>query len=77
MTLVESTGSTRRRAKTANSDDRLDVLFGAQAIADYLGIDRRTVYHSLERKLLPAGKMGKVWVTTRSRLRAFFEGDER
>ena len=45
-----------------------DVLFGAQAIANELGLElRKTGY-------LPATKCGATWTSTRSRLRRFFDG---
>jgi hypothetical protein len=54
---------------------RDDLLWGAQAIADAVGIDIRAAYHLLQNGKLPAVKTGDVWTTTRSRLRRHFEGE--
>jgi hypothetical protein len=51
-----------------------DILFGAQAIADELGIEIRKAFYLLERGHIPAVKTGRTWTTTRTRLRAHFEG---
>jgi hypothetical protein len=59
-------------SKTSLADD---VLFGGQAIADELGLELRKVFYMLERGHLPATKCGAVWVTTKSRLRRFFDGE--
>jgi hypothetical protein len=52
-----------------------DLLWGAQAIADELGLDRRAVFYLLQTGKLPATKTGNIWTSTRSRLRRHFEGD--
>jgi len=52
-----------------------DVLRGAQAIADYIGLDVRKCFYALERGHVPAIKEGSQWVTTRSRLRAHYNGN--
>jgi hypothetical protein len=54
--------------------DRLDLLKGAAAIASYLGLTERQVYHYLEAGNLPAKKVGKVWIASPKKLREFFEG---
>jgi hypothetical protein len=53
---------------------RDDLLWGCQAIADELGLDRRAVFYLLQTGKLPAIKTGNTWTTTRSRLRRHFEG---
>jgi hypothetical protein len=50
-----------------------DLLFGAQAIADELGVSVRKTFYLLERSLIPARKIGATWTSTRSRLRQHFE----
>jgi len=63
--------------KTTNtSEDTLagDLLAGAQAIADELGIPLRKAYYWLERGYIPATKTGDLWTTTRSGLRGHFRG---
>lgn len=57
------------------SDLASDVLRGAQAIADYVGLDIRRCFYKLEKGFLPAVREGGTWVSTRSRLRAFYDGD--
>jgi hypothetical protein len=48
----------------------IDILWGAAAIAREAGLpDRAAAYHLLERGLLPARRVGRRWVTTRTRLR--------
>lgn len=49
-----------------------DLLWGAAAIARFLGRTPRQVFWMLENGTLPAKKVGKIWVGERSRLRAFF-----
>jgi hypothetical protein len=51
-----------------------DVLIGAQAIADEIGIDVRQCFHWLQNKHIPATKTGATWTTTRSALRRHFGG---
>ena len=51
-----------------------DVLIGAQAIADEIGIDVRQCFYWLKSGYLPATKTGAIWVTTRSALRRHFNG---
>jgi len=59
-------------------DDQKDqlpgVLWGAKAIADYIGRSPRQVYHLLETGKLPAQRLGQRWVTTKSRLKAHLSG---
>lgn len=52
-----------------------DLLWGAQAIADEIGLDRRVVFYLLQNGALPATKTGNTWTSTRSRLRRHFEGE--
>ena len=42
-----------------------DVLFGAQAIANELGLELRKTFYLLERGYLPATKCGATWTSTR------------
>lgn len=52
-----------------------DILFGASAIAIEIGLDVRKTFYLLERGHIPATKVGRMWTTTRSRLRRFFAGE--
>jgi hypothetical protein len=63
------------KPKSKTSPLAADLLLGAQAIADELGISIRKAFHLLESGHLPASKTGRLWVSTRSRLRRFFNGE--
>jgi len=52
-----------------------DLLWGAAAIADELGLNRRKVFYYLERGTLPARKVGELWVASRRQLRAHLLGE--
>ena len=65
----------KQSSKTTTRSLAADMLFGAQAIADELGIDIRKTFHLLESGHLPARKTGRLWTSTRSRLRKFFDGE--
>ena len=58
------------------SDEFADLLWGAQAIADYIGKNYRQTVYLLSTKKLPAQKIGAAWVACRSKLRARLLGDE-
>ena len=66
--------ATTERNTSAKLSLKDDVLFGAQAIADELGLELRKTFYLLERGYLPATKCGATWTSTRSRLRRFFDG---
>ena len=53
-----------------------DILRGAEAIARYVGLDVRQCFYRLEQGDLPAVKEGAVWVTTKSRLRKHYNGEQ-
>jgi hypothetical protein len=59
--------------KTTSNALADDLLFGAQAIADELGIDTRKTFYLLERHLIPGRKVGGTWTAMRSQLRRHFE----
>ena len=48
--------STNEDKPTTPSDD---LLWGAQAIADYLGISLDRVYYAIKTRQLPVGKLGR------------------
>ncbi|HEY1490476.1 MAG TPA: hypothetical protein VGF90_05495 [Verrucomicrobiae bacterium] len=61
------------RKPTAIEDEqaapRDDLLWGAQAIADFLGIPVDSVYYLIRRKRLPIGKLGpKTIIASRKKL---------
>jgi hypothetical protein len=51
-----------------------DLLIGANAIADELGLDPRQTYYWLSKGYLDADKVGDLWISTRTRLRRQFNG---
>jgi hypothetical protein len=63
--------------KPANDDDDFaNLLWGAQAIADYIGKNYRQTVYLLSTKELPAKKVGSTWISWRSKLRARLLSDE-
>lgn len=52
--------------------ETLSLLWGADAIADVLGISRRSAFHMLETGQLPAKKVGSRWVVERATLEKVF-----
>jgi len=50
-----------------------DLLSGVRAIAVEIGEPERRTYYLLENKLIPAGKLGSVWVASRAKLRRHFD----
>lgn len=60
---------------TAIQVERLqsDSLWGAAAIAQYLGCSEKKVYELCRRGELPAGKIGGSLFTTRARLDRFMQ----
>jgi hypothetical protein len=53
-----------------------DLLFGAEAIADELGIPARKAFYLLERGLIPGTKCGPAWTASRRKLREHFSTGE-
>jgi hypothetical protein len=58
-----------------NADNEFEILRGVPAIAKAIGETERRVYSLLESNILPAQKEGRIWVTTRARLRRHYGGD--
>jgi hypothetical protein len=56
------------------SDLADDLLWGADAIAKALNKEVRPTYYLLEKKLIPAAKVGDQWVVSRKALRDHFAG---
>jgi excisionase family DNA binding protein len=50
----------------------LGLVWGADAIAQALGVSRRQAFHLLEKGLIPARKVGAKWCTQREDLRRHF-----
>ncbi|PWJ79793.1 excisionase family DNA binding protein [Pseudaminobacter salicylatoxidans] len=59
-----------------NTSKSFNLIWGAGAIADELGCDRRRAFYLLEKGEIPAKKVGGKWVVRRDELHAFFlKGD--
>jgi hypothetical protein len=52
-----------------------DLLYGADAIASFLGLSRRQAFHFLQRGHIPATKQGSIWVASKSRLKRHYQED--
>jgi hypothetical protein len=50
-----------------------DLLRGVPAIARFLGDTERRTYYALENGQLPAGKLGSLWVASKTKLRERIE----
>lgn len=53
-----------------------DLLYGAQQIADFLGIETRNAYYQIERGYIPTTRMGSTIVASKSALRRRFAPSE-
>lgn len=49
-----------------------DILRGAKAIGDFIGLDARRTFYGLQNGFIPASKEGATWVSTRSRLESHY-----
>ena len=58
------------RAKPFGEDRWVSV----EEIAEYLGINRDTVYKWIERKKMPAHKVGRLWKFKKSQIDSWVEG---
>lgn len=54
------------------ADQKLDLLWGAEAIASEIGVSARRAFYLLETGSLPAKKVRGRWVAERGKLRDFF-----
>ncbi|RUV89190.1 DNA-binding protein [Mesorhizobium sp. M1A.F.Ca.IN.020.06.1.1] len=53
-----------------------DILRGAAAIADFLGFERRAVYHAVSKNSIPTFRIGEVVCARRSTLTNWIEAQE-
>ena len=60
-------------ARKLDPEDRL--IVGAKDIGEFLGLTPRQAFHALEKKYLPANKLGKQWISTPRRLRPYATGE--
>lgn len=77
--MSESSAATSHpKSRVTPSAERLadDLLYGAQAIADELGISRRAAFYGLANGSIPATRLGRIWVCSRQRLKLHFAGDD-
>jgi excisionase family DNA binding protein len=65
------TNHVTRKDKTMTDSPAPDLLYGAKAIAQYLGVTDRQAEHMIETKRIPYGKIGRRVVSSRSRLDAY------
>jgi hypothetical protein len=54
---------------------KLNLLWGAEAIARELGVTNRQAFHMLEQGHIPARKVGGRWCSDQDKLHAHFRGD--
>jgi excisionase family DNA binding protein len=57
--------------------DELDLLSGAEAIASYIGVKPRRIYHLAETRRLPVFRIGSTLCARRSTLLRWIEDMER
>ena len=78
MTVLSDESKERRRwdpaKKGGAGDERHDVLgedllYGAKAIARFLGLPMIRCFYLLEQRRVPCGKLGAAWIASRSALR--------
>ena len=55
--------------------DQLDLLWGAKAIADFLGISEQQVFYQADRGYLPVTRQGRILAASKSRLRQHFNAE--
>ena len=55
---------------TSNPSDGGDLLYGANRIAQYLGVKPRAAYHLIETRRIPFFRIGKVVCSRRTSLAA-------
>lgn len=60
----------------AANDNERDLLMGANAIADFLGITRRQAYRLVYDGIIPSFKLGGTVAARRSSLRSWMESVE-
>ena len=59
-----------------SNDEFADLLWGAQAIADFIGKNYRQTVYLLSTNKLPAQKIGATWIGNRAKLRARLLGED-
>jgi hypothetical protein len=49
-----------------------DLLRGVGPISQFVGLPARQIYHLLETRQIPAGKQGRIWIASKTRLQAHY-----
>lgn len=62
--------------ETANDNLASDVLKGAEEIAEFIGEDRRSVYHAIKKGTIPTYRIGASIRARRSTLRDWIAKQE-
>ncbi len=52
--------------------ESLDIIWGAAAIAEHIGIPKRKLDYLLKQNAIPARRVGSRWVARKSELNEFF-----
>ena len=58
------------------NSDNLDLIWGAEAISREINANRRRTFYYLQNGLIPAKKVGELWVASRKSLHRHFLGDD-
>src|SRR5215831_17306938 len=66
----------REAMSSTESDTSDDLVWGCVAIAKVIGRSERSTFHMLERRLLPAKRIGRRWCASRRRLLAALTGND-
>lgn len=59
---------------TSESENDIELLWGASAIAKAMGRETRQAYYLLEGGQIPARKIGNQWVAERGKLLRYLAG---
>ncbi len=54
-------------------EQTLDLVWGAANIGAVIGTDTRAAFYLLEKRMIPAVKVGRTWCASRGALRKRFE----
>ena len=58
------------------SNNELELVWTAAAIAALIGRSERQTFHLLEKGILPARKIGGTWTVSKNKIRSFVLGEE-
>lgn len=61
------------REQTSANRESLELLWGAEAIGNFIGRTRRQAFEALSKGELPARQVNGRWVASKAKLQAFFE----